>query len=509
MSRSRFPTAARCAASPRTRTASRATTRLRPCTSSSSCSRPRRSTRSQRAGAHRPRSPGLPRRGGAHGAAARGTARRPARVGLTCRSRSAASTRASRLPVRSTQATRGWTSTPGRAPCSRPEAAASRSRPASPSRSREGYAGFVQPRSGLALRHGVTCLNTPGLIDAGYRDEIRVLLVNTDPSIPFEVKRGDRIAQLVIQRVEPVEWHEVEIARRLRAWPRRLGLDRRTLNARCRVHCDAVAHDRKIPLRTHRAQHALRRRLHRARRAAPRRRGSRRCSFPITSSTTSSRRRSRLAHAAAVTDTLRIGPLVLGNDYKHPVVLAREVGTLDLLSNGRLELGIGAGWMTADYEKAGMPLDSPGVRIARLAESIAIIKGLLGDGPFTFDGEYYRVTDLDGQPKPVQRPHPPFIVGGGGPKILALAAREAEIVGINANLRSGDGNTPMPRTRSPRPRPTQKLAVVAGGRGPPFRRSRDPDARRVRARRRRTRRGSSTRWRSRSVSIGTTRTWRR
>src|ERR1700753_853667 len=76
-----------------------------------------------------------------------------------------------------------------------------------------------------------------------------------------------------------------------------------------------------------------------------------------------------LAHIAAVTDTLKVGPLVLGNDYKHPVVLAREMATLDMLSEGRLELGIGAGWMTADYEKAGMTLDRPGVRIARLAES--------------------------------------------------------------------------------------------------------------------------------------------
>jgi dUTP diphosphatase len=74
-----------------------------------------------------------------------------------------------------------------------------------------GYAGFVQPRSGLALRHGVTCLNTPGLIDAGYRDEIRVILVNLDPSEPFEVQRGDRIAQLVVQRVETVDWFEVEV----------------------------------------------------------------------------------------------------------------------------------------------------------------------------------------------------------------------------------------------------------------------------------------------------------
>ena len=172
-----------------------------------------------------------------------------------------------------------------------------------------------------------------------------------------------------------------------------------------------------------------------------------------------------LAHAAAVTDTLRVGPLVLGNDYKHPVVLAREAATLDLLSDGRLELGIGAGWMTVDYEKAGMPLDSPGVRIARLAESITVLKGLFADGPFTFHGEHYRVTDLDGQPKPVQRPHPPFIIGGGGPKILALAAREAQIVGINANLRSGDGTTPDAAQSLTSAATDQKLAVADAGRG--------------------------------------------
>ena len=145
-----------------------------------------------------------------------------------------------------------------------------------------------------------------------------------------------------------------------------------------------------------------------------------------------------LAAAAAVTTNLRVGPLVLGNDYKHPVVLAREAATLDVLSDGRLELGIGAGWMTADYEKAGIPLDRPGVRIRRLEESIAILKGLFGDEPFSFDGEHYTVTDLDGMPKPVQKPYPPFIIGGGGPKILGVAAREAAIVGINAFLRSGE-----------------------------------------------------------------------
>jgi len=148
-----------------------------------------------------------------------------------------------------------------------------------------------------------------------------------------------------------------------------------------------------------------------------------------------------LAHAAAVTETLRVGPFVLGNDYKHPVVCAREMASLDLLSDGRLELGIGAGWMTADYEKAGIPLDRPGVRIARLAESITIMKGLFAPGPFTFHGEHYQVTELDGMPKPVQQPVP-FFVGGGAPKILALAAREAQIVGINANLRSGSDAAP-------------------------------------------------------------------
>jgi probable F420-dependent oxidoreductase len=146
--------------------------------------------------------------------------------------------------------------------------------------------------------------------------------------------------------------------------------------------------------------------------------------------------------AAAVTSTLRVGTLVLGNDYRHPAVLANEAATIDLLSGGRLELGIGAGWMTADYDQAGFHLDPPSTRIARLDESLTIMKGLMADGPFTFKGDHYSITDLDGEPKPVQRPHPPFIVGGGGPKILALAARHAQIVGINANLKSGVGEHP-------------------------------------------------------------------
>jgi probable F420-dependent oxidoreductase len=146
--------------------------------------------------------------------------------------------------------------------------------------------------------------------------------------------------------------------------------------------------------------------------------------------------------AAMATTTLRVGTLVLGNDYRHPVVLASEAATIDLLSGGRLELGMGAGWMYVDYKKGGFTLDSPGTRIARLDESLTVIKGLMADGPFSFAGEHYTVTELDGEPKPMQRPHPPFIVGGGGRKILGVAAKHAQIVGINANLRAGVGEHP-------------------------------------------------------------------
>ncbi len=147
-----------------------------------------------------------------------------------------------------------------------------------------------------------------------------------------------------------------------------------------------------------------------------------------------------IAVAAAVTTTLRVGTFVLGNDYRHPVVLASEAATIDLLSDGRLELGMGAGWMTVDYERAGMDLEAASVRIARLDESLTVMKGLMADGPFTFSGDHYTVTALEGEPKPVQRPHPPILIGGGGPKILAVAAKHAQIVGVNANLRSGDSN---------------------------------------------------------------------
>jgi probable F420-dependent oxidoreductase len=175
-----------------------------------------------------------------------------------------------------------------------------------------------------------------------------------------------------------------------------------------------------------------------------------------------------MAMVAEATERLRVGSLVLGNDYKHPVVLAREAATLDLLSDGRLELGVGAGWMTVDYERAGMPLDPPGVRVDRLAESLTVLKGLFSDQPFSFDGEHYQITDLDGSPKPVQRPRPPIIVGGGAKRVLSLAAREADIVGINANLRGGEAQHPDATQSLSAAATDQKLDWVRSAAGPRF-----------------------------------------
>lgn len=144
-----------------------------------------------------------------------------------------------------------------------------------------------------------------------------------------------------------------------------------------------------------------------------------------------------LMAAADATTTLQVGTMVLANDYRHPVVLAKEAATLDVLTGGRFELGLGAGWMTTDYHAAGITLDAPRVRIARLAEAIAVLRGLWADGPFTFDGEHYRVAGLDGSPRPATTGGPPLVIGGGGPRVLRLAALHGDVVGINVNLAAG------------------------------------------------------------------------
>lgn len=171
-----------------------------------------------------------------------------------------------------------------------------------------------------------------------------------------------------------------------------------------------------------------------------------------------------LAAAAAVTSELRVGALVFGNDFRHPVVLAKEMATIDVLSGGRLELGIGAGWLRADYDQAGMSYDRPGVRIERLAESLTIMKGLMSDGPFSFEGEHYSISELDGLPKPHDGV-PPIVIGGGGKRMLTFAAQHADIVGITANLRSGELGEDVIDDLSMGDRYDQKVAWVRDAAG--------------------------------------------
>jgi probable F420-dependent oxidoreductase len=144
-----------------------------------------------------------------------------------------------------------------------------------------------------------------------------------------------------------------------------------------------------------------------------------------------------LMAAASVTTTLRVGALVWDNDYKHPVVLAKELATMDVLSGGRLEIGLGAGWMATDYEQSGIPFDSNKVRVDRFEEGLTVIKSAMRGEPFSFSGEHYTITDYSGSPRPVQSPCPPVLIGGGGPRVLSIAAREADIVGINGTLAAG------------------------------------------------------------------------
>jgi len=144
-----------------------------------------------------------------------------------------------------------------------------------------------------------------------------------------------------------------------------------------------------------------------------------------------------LMAAADATTTLRIGTMVLCNDYRHPVVMAREAMTLDLLSGGRFELGLGAGWTTWEYETAGITMDPPGVRVDRLEETIAITKAIAAGGTVDHEGAHYRISGLPAEPRPAAGRGPSLVIGGGGPRVLRLAAREADIVAINVNLKGG------------------------------------------------------------------------
>ncbi|AMY20994.1 LLM class F420-dependent oxidoreductase [Rhodococcus kroppenstedtii] len=137
-----------------------------------------------------------------------------------------------------------------------------------------------------------------------------------------------------------------------------------------------------------------------------------------------------LGALAVATDKIRLGTAVLANGFRHPAVLAKDATTIDQISGGRLEFGIGAGWMKEEYDKAGIAYESPGVRIEKLDESLTILDVLLRGQECTFEGKHYQVRGLQGSPRPRQGPRPPIAVGGGGPRMLALAAKHADIISL-------------------------------------------------------------------------------
>jgi probable F420-dependent oxidoreductase len=174
-----------------------------------------------------------------------------------------------------------------------------------------------------------------------------------------------------------------------------------------------------------------------------------------------------MATAAAVTTTLNVGSLVLDCDFRHPAVLARELASIDLLSGGRLEVGLGAGWKRLDYERSGIPMGSPKVRVGRMIEHTRVLKALFASEPVTFRGEHYEITDLDGTPKPARAGGPPILIGGGARRVLRFAGAEADIVGVNASIHSGEIDTAAAHDAMPA-RIDEKVAWVREGAGTRF-----------------------------------------
>jgi probable F420-dependent oxidoreductase len=168
-----------------------------------------------------------------------------------------------------------------------------------------------------------------------------------------------------------------------------------------------------------------------------------------------------LVSAAGVTSRLRLGTIVLDNDFRHPAVLAKEAATVDVLTGGRLELGLGAGWLLPDYQQTGLPFDPPGKRLARLAETVQICKAFFTADTVTFHGTHYRIEGLEAFPKPVQQPRPPIMIGGRQRRALSLAAREADIVSISMLDPRGPGLPPPPAY-------AEKAAWVRAAAGPRF-----------------------------------------
>src|SRR5258707_7334266 len=141
-----------------------------------------------------------------------------------------------------------------------------------------------------------------------------------------------------------------------------------------------------------------------------------------------------LAVAAAVTTSLRVGSYVFSNDFRHPALLAKEVATLDFLSDGRFELGLGAGVGPFDYQQLGLRFEDAGTRVGRLEEALSVIKRFFTEERVNFAGRHYTVTEMRGSPVSVQKPHPPIAIGGAGKRMLSLAAQEANSISIMYRL---------------------------------------------------------------------------
>jgi probable F420-dependent oxidoreductase len=174
-----------------------------------------------------------------------------------------------------------------------------------------------------------------------------------------------------------------------------------------------------------------------------------------------------LMAAAAATRTLRVGTMVAANDYRHPLMLAKEIATLDALSDGRVELGIGAGWLRSEYEQAGLRFESAGTRIERLAEAIAVMTGLWRGEPFEFQGQHYQIAHVAGMPPPVQQPRPPILVGGGHRRMLTLAGQVADSIGVLTSSVASGTLVEDPRERMPAA-VREKLSWIKAGAGERF-----------------------------------------
>jgi probable F420-dependent oxidoreductase len=173
-----------------------------------------------------------------------------------------------------------------------------------------------------------------------------------------------------------------------------------------------------------------------------------------------------LGAAFQATSSLRMGVLVACNDFRHPVVHAKELATLDVISTGRVEWGTGAGWLAHEYEMAGIQFDDAPVRVERMQEAVLVMKRLFQDGPVIHRGRHYAVNGLEGQPKPAQKPHPPLLIGGAGRRMLEFAAREANIIGIAPSLRGRSiaGRPPLESIRAATDRQSEWIKSAAGDR---------------------------------------------